>query len=239
MHVAEHFISINGEGKRAGQLALFIRFAGCNLSCRYCDTKWANEPKVRYEKYTEQEIYQIIKESGVKNITLTGGEPLIQKNFKGLLALLRRDKKLRIEIETNGSVDIAPFMPEECMIHTDRMNENRHRENPEQDNVTFTLDYKLSVSGMEERMCLSNYQKLRSTDTVKFVVGSKEDLMKSKEIIEIYGLMKKGCGIYLSPCFGKIESSEIVDFLVEQKLNDVNVQLQLHKFIWNPDKRGV
>ena len=239
MHVAEHFISINGEGKCAGQLALFIRFAGCNLSCRYCDTKWANEPEVRYERYTEQEIYQIIKESGVKNITLTGGEPLIQKNFKELLALLRRDKKLRIEIETNGSVDIAPFMPEEDMIYTDRMNESGHRENPEQDNVTFTLDYKLSVSGMEEQMCLSNYQKLRSTDTVKFVVGSKEDLMKSKEIIEMYGLTEKGCGIYFSSCFGVIEPSEIVDFLVKQKMNDVNIQLQLHKYIWAPDKRGV
>lgn len=236
MHVVEHFISINGEGRRAGQLALFIRFAGCNLSCEYCDTKWANEPETRYERYTEQEIYQMIKESGVKNITLTGGEPLIQKNLKELLVLLRSDRKLRIEIETNGSVDIASFMPEKNIPYADGVN---GIENPEQDNVTFTLDYKLSVSGMEEQMCLSNYQKLRSRDTVKFVVGSREDLMKSKEIIEMYGLTQKGCGVYLSPCFGKIEPSEIVDFLAEQKMNDVNIQLQLHKFIWNPDKRGV
>lgn len=234
MHVVEHFISINGEGRRAGQLALFIRFAGCNLSCEYCDTKWANEPEIRYERYTEQEIYQMIKESGVKNITLTGGEPLIQKNLKELLFILRRDRKLRIEIETNGSVDITPFMPEKDVLYADGMEEGM-----EQDNVTFTLDYKLPVSRMEERMCLSNYQKLRSRDTVKFVVGSREDLIKSKEIIETYGLIKKGCGVYLSPCFGRIEPSEMVNFLVEQKMNDVNIQLQLHKFIWNPDKRGV
>lgn len=234
MHVVEHFISINGEGQRAGQLALFIRFAGCNLSCEYCDTKWANEPETRYERYTEQEIYRMIKESGVKNITLTGGEPLIQKDLKELLLILRRDRKLRIEIETNGSVDITPFMPEKDVLYADGMEEGM-----EQDNVTFTLDYKLPVSRMEERMCLSNYQKLRSRDTVKFVVGSREDLIKSKEIIETYGLIKKGCGVYLSPCFGRIEPSEMVDFLVEQKMNDVNIQLQLHKFIWNPDKRGV
>lgn len=239
MHVAEHFISINGEGRRAGQLALFIRFAGCNLSCKYCDTKWANEPETGYERYTKQQIYQIIKQSGVKNITLTGGEPLLQKNFKELLDLLRCEKEFRIEIETNGSVDIASFMPEKNRMDTDKTDENGYRGNTERDNVTFTLDYKLSASGMEERMCLSNYQKLRSTDTVKFVVGSKEDLMKSKEIIEKYGLIEKGCGIYLSPCFGMIEPSEIVDFLVKQKINDVNIQLRLHKYIWHPDRRGV
>lgn len=218
-HVVEQFVSINGEGRRAGQLALFIRFAGCNLNCEYCDTKWANEADVPFEEYDENEIYQLIKEKGVKNITLTGGEPLLQKNMKKLLSLLQKDEKLRIEIETNGSVDIEPFLGN--------------------DNLTFTLDYKLSVSGMEDRMCLSNFEKVRSIDTVKFVVGSREDLLRSKEMIERYGLIEKGCGIYLSPCFGAIEPAEMVDFLVEQNMNDVNIQLQLHKFIWDPNKRGV
>lgn len=219
-HVVEHFISINGEGRRAGQLAFFIRFAGCNLSCAYCDTAWANKENVEYECYTAEEIYQMIRESGVKNVTLTGGEPLIQSNMGNLLALLRSDKKLRIEIETNGSVDILPFMSVD-------------------DNTSFTLDYKTSVSGMEDQMCLSNYKNLRQEDTVKFVVGGRQDLIKAKEIIEKYQLVQKGCGIYLSPCFGKIAPVDIVEFLVKERLNDVNVQLQLHKFIWNPDKRGV
>ncbi|MGN0155083.1 MAG: putative 7-carboxy-7-deazaguanine synthase QueE [Lachnospiraceae bacterium] len=219
-HVVEHFISINGEGRRAGQLAFFIRFAGCNLSCAYCDTAWANKENVEYECYTAEEIYQMIRESGVKNVTLTGGEPLIQSNMGDLLALLRSDKKLCIEIETNGSVDILPFLSVD-------------------DNISFTLDYKTSVSGMEEQMCLSNYNNLRQEDTVKFVVGGRQDLIKAKEIIEKYQLVQKGCGIYISPCFGKIAPVDIVEFLVEERLNDVNVQLQLHKFIWNPDKRGV
>ena len=107
------------------------------------------------------------------------------------------------------------------------------------DNVTFTLDYKLPVSGMEDKMYLPNYENIRSVDTVKFVAGSKEDLIKSKKIIEKYQLVEKECGFYLSPCFGKIEPSDMVDFLVEHDMNDVNIQLQLHIFIWDPDKKGV
>lgn len=233
--VVEKFISINGEGRRAGQLALFVRFAGCNLNCAYCDTKWANEADVSYHEYTIDELYQMIKESKVKNITLTGGEPLIQPNMDRLLNRLRQDASLRIEIETNGSVDIQPFLLDvqlgDVQAHSVK--------SAVADNVSFTLDYKTSVSGMEDRMHMDNYVNLRTQDTVKFVVGSIRDLEKAKRIIEDYHLVEKGCGIYLSPCFGEVQPSEMVDFLVEHRLNDVNVQLQLHKFIWDPDKRGV
>ncbi len=236
--VVEQFISINGEGRRAGQLALFIRFAGCNLRCEYCDTKWANEKEVAYKEYTIEELYSMIKESNVKNITLTGGEPLIQPNMDKLLECLRRDDTLRIEIETNGSVDIRGFLLNKDSSTLQKQDE-LIMDNKMCDNVSFTLDYKTSVSGMEGKMCLDNYVNLRMQDTVKFVVGSKEDLQKSKEIIENFRLVERRCGIYISPCFGCIEPADIVDFLVENRLNDVNVQLQLHKFIWDPDKRGV
>lgn len=233
--VVEQFVSINGEGRRAGQLALFIRFAGCNLNCEYCDTKWANEADVSYREYTIEELYQMIKESKVQNVTLTGGEPLIQSNMDKLLEKLRTDSSLRIEIETNGSVDIQPFLMKTQLCDRQTNSENVSLE----DNVSFTLDYKTSASGMESQMYIDNYVNLRAQDTVKFVVGSLEDLQRAKNIIENYHLVEKGCGIYLSPCFGKIEPAKMVDFLVEHRLNDINVQLQLHKFIWNPDKRGV
>lgn len=221
--VVETFISINGEGKRAGQLALFLRFAGCNLNCEYCDTKWANEKSVVYKEYTMDALCSMIRESKVKNVTLTGGEPLIQPNMDKLLQRLRKEKDLRVEIETNGSVALKDYLLTETIV----------------DNVSFTLDYKTAVSGMEEKMCMENYEYLRPRDTVKFVVGSIEDMQKAKEIITNYHLVEKGCGIYLSPCFGKIEPAQMVEFLIENKLNDVNVQLQLHKFIWDPEKRGV
>ncbi|MCM1497497.1 MAG: putative 7-carboxy-7-deazaguanine synthase QueE [Clostridium sp.] len=220
MRVAEQFISINGEGRRAGQLALFIRFAGCNLQCGYCDTAWANDPGADVEEHTARELYGNIVKSGVKNVTLTGGEPLLQPDMKDLLGLLSDDDGIRVEIETNGSVDIGPFMPE-------------------RDNITFTLDYKTPASGMEDKMLPDNYRKLRSADTVKFVVGDRADLLRAEEVMKQYRLAERGCGIYLSPCFGRIAPSELVDFLVERRLNDVNVQIQMHKIIWSPDARGV
>ena len=223
--VVEHFISINGEGRRAGQLALFIRFAGCNLRCDYCDTLWANDKDVPYESYIEELLIEMIAASKVKNVTLTGGEPLIQPGMKELLGRLRTMREHRIEIETNGSVDITEFFPE--------------REDFAEDNVTFTVDYKTGASGMEQHMCMKNFESVRSVDTVKFVVGDRSDIEKASEIIKEYSLVEKKCGIYISPCFGLIEPVEIADYLVKHRLNDVNVQLQLHKYIWNPDARGV
>ena len=76
--VVEHFVSINGEGTHAGQLAMFIRFQGCNLNCSYCDTKWANEVDAPFQWKTAEELVQSADEAQVKNITLTGGEPLLQ-----------------------------------------------------------------------------------------------------------------------------------------------------------------
>ena len=226
--VVEHFVSVNGEGRRAGQLALFIRFAGCNLACEYCDTKWANESDVPFEEYSLEELLRLIGSSGVTNVTLTGGEPLMQPGMKALLTRLRKEGWYRIEIETNGSIDIRSFIENIPQIPDGKG-----------DNVSFTLDYKLSASRMEEQMCRFNYTNLRATDAVKFVVANREDLLRTKKLIEEFQLIRRRCGIYISPCFGMIEPATIVDFLIEHRMNDVNIQLQLHKYIWDPDKRGV
>ena len=217
--VAEIFTSINGEGTRAGQTAVFVRFTGCNLNCSYCDTKWANEPNAEYKLMTDREILSRIKETGIKNVTLTGGEPLLREGIHELLEEIAKDGFLQAEIETNGSIDLKPF----CDI------ENR---------TSFTMDYKLPSSGMEKHMCLENFEILEKKDTVKFVSGSIEDLKKALEIIRKYDLSRR-CHVYISPVFGSIEPAKIVDFMVENKLNDVNLQLQLHKFIWDPNMRGV
>ena len=91
---------------------------------------------------------------------------------------------------------------------------------------------------MEKHMLMSNYDRLTKNDTVKFVAGSHDDLEKALEVIKKYDLTNK-CHVYFSPVFGKIEPAEMVDFILEHKLNGVNFQLQLHKFIWDPNKRGV
>ncbi len=217
MKVAERFVSINGEGQRAGELAVFIRFTGCNLSCSYCDTMWANAKDCPYEEMTPEEIYEYILESGVKNVTLTGGEPLIHDNIYELVCLLSENKDIRVEIETNGSIDIEKF---------------KNIENP----PSITLDYKTLSSGMEDKMLMKNYEYLDEGDTVKFVSGSVEDLKKAKYISEKYISKAK---IYISPIFGSIEPCEIVDFMKNNNMNNVRLQLQLHKFIWSPEKKGV
>ena len=217
--VVETFISINGEGQHAGELALFIRFAGCNLNCNYCDTRWANQPDVVYQEMTETEIKALVADSGVRNVTLTGGEPLLQSGMYQLLEIVGSLPDIRIEIETNGSVDIGPYM---TLIHR----------------PAFTLDYKLPGSGMEAGMNTENYRYLTKEDTVKFVISDKADLTRARKIIEQYQLEGR-CGIYYSPVFGRIRPAEIVDDMIEHRLNGVHMQLQMHKFIWDPEQRGV
>lgn len=217
--VAETFISINGEGTHAGQLAVFIRFCGCNLSCSFCDTTWANKPDVPHTCMTAEEICQTVKQTGVKNITLTGGEPLLRDGMTELLAMLAENPTFYIEIETNGSVDLTPFVKISPAI-------------------AFTMDYKLPYSGMERYMCTDNFALLKPQDTVKFVVGNHADLERAREVIQEFALTKR-CHVYFSPVFGRIEPVEIVEFMQEHTLNDVTMQLQMHKIIWDPDKRGV
>ena len=217
--VVEKFVSINGEGRRAGELAVFIRMKGCNLRCTYCDTLWANEADCESTEMTVDEIVSYIEESKVKNVTLTGGEPLLREGMAELITAILSDPQRRVEIETNGSVDLSPY----CEL------ERR---------PSFTMDYKMPDSGMEHAMCLSNMEKLSSEDTVKFVVSSRSDMERALEIIEKYDLRER-TAVYFSPVFGRIEPVEMVDFLMEKKLNDAKIQIQLHKVIWDPQKRGV
>ncbi len=219
MKVVEKFVSINGEGRLAGQLAVFIRFKSCNLNCSYCDTKWANTADAPYTEMSPNEIYDYIKSTGVKNVTLTGGEPLLQEDMHSLLELLCNDEFIRTEIETNGSVDVSPFSDFD----------NR---------PSFTLDYKLPSSNMSDCMLTKNYEYIDKRDSVKFVSGSIEDLNKAKEIIYKYNLSEK-TNVFISPVFGNIELPQIVNFMIENNMNDVKMQLQMHKVIWDAETRGV
>lgn len=217
--VVEIFESINGEGKKAGQLALFIRFQKCNLNCSYCDTKWANKDDSPYSLMSLEELYKKVVESGIKNITITGGEPLLQEKIEIFLKKLAENPEISVEIETNGSINLKKF---------------REIKN----GPSFTMDYKLPKSNMEKFMDLENFKYLTKKDTVKFVANDIDDLEKAREIIEKYSLVEK-CAVYISPVFGKIELSSIVDFMKKYNMNGVNMQLQIHKIIWDPEAKGV
>lgn len=221
MQVAEKFVSIDGEGPHAGGLAAFIRFKGCNLNCDYCDTKWANRADCAAKDETTAELADWVKTTGTHNVTLTGGEPLLQHGIDGLIARLI-DDGCRVEVETNGSIDIAPFCADPA-----------HR-------PVFTLDCKLSASGPAcvSAMRPENYQYLGPHDSVKFVCGSRADLEDAARIIAAYDL-DRTCHVFLSPVFGMIQPVDIVTFMEKRKLNGVRLQLQLHKIIWDPMTRGV
>ena len=161
--VVEIFSSINGEGTRAGQLAVFVRMQGCNLNCTYCDTKWANEADAKFHWTSTEEILELLRSMEIKNVTITGGEPLLQEEIGELLEAMAKEENLRVEIETNGSVPLQPFA-----------------EIP--NGPSFTMDYKLSCSGMESFMDTDNFSLLTQKDTVKFVTGSLADCERALEV---------------------------------------------------------
>lgn len=221
--IVEIFRSIEGEGKRTGKLCTFIRTAGCNLRCSYCDTKYS---------YDEREagcmqIDDIIETVGTyecPNITITGGEPLIHDEVKNELIPRLLEKGYCVNIETNGSILLKGLR--ESVIPEDQT----------QENLFFTMDWKSISSRMNSKMLTENLLELKSYDVLKFVVGSNVDLLDMKDVIDTHKIKAQ---IYVSPVFGQIEMEDIVNFMKRNNMNDVKLQVQLHKIIWNPEKRGV
>ena len=171
--VAERFVSVNGEGRAAGKLAAFIRFTGCNLACSYCDTMWANAPAAAEcaERVSVADLVAWARETRVECITLTGGEPALQPEIPRLVRALLAGpgplgRGLRVEIETNGAADLRELasLRGECASLPG--------------SLTFTVDWKLPASGMEDRMLRENFALLDARDTVKFVCGGEGDLIR-------------------------------------------------------------
>ena len=231
--VVEKFVSVNGEGLAAGQLAAFIRFAGCNLWCTYCDTRWANHPLVEVEGWSAANLTEWVQETGVRCVTLTGGEPLLQPNLESLVeALLAQDAPhpLRVEIETNGSRDVRGLVDLRNRAATDKL--------PGQ--LCLTVDWKTPTAGeaVSAAMLVKNYLLLDKRDAVKFVVGSQQDLEFARDHCRDLGLCDS-TNVLLSPVWGSIEPAEIVEFLQQNGMTQARLQLQLHKIIWPDVDRGV
>lgn len=219
--VIEQFVSIDGEGPTAGEMAAFVRFLGCNLRCSWCDTAYSWDASVAPTWRTATEIYQWIFASGCRNVTLTGGEPLIQEEIMELLQLLGQEAALAVHVETNGAVDLAPFK-ERCPYG----------------NIHYVVDYKLPDSGMEERMLHDNFTQVTANDVYKFVIASDRDLQRAVELTKRHQLAER-CLVYFSPVRERIAPHSIVEAMRQHMLNGVRLQLQLHKLIWPEEMRGV
>ena len=163
MKVTEIFKSIDGEGKRAGLPTTFVRLAGCNLRCKYCDTSYSFDTSCAKELSVDH-IIEECKDLGVSSITLTGGEPLVHPHITTLLAEMNKSHLFDINVETNGTIDPSKYH--------------------ELEDVWFTVDYKCPSSGEQSKMNPKSFETLRDKDVLKFVVGSDEDLECAKQIIE-------------------------------------------------------
>ena len=212
--VVELFDSIDGEGKRTGLMAIFVRFAGCNLRCNYCDTAYALKKSDALEVLTADELLERIQRYPWKRITFTGGEPMLQDLLP--LCEVLSDEGYDINIETNGAVPLFPQRPA---------------------HVFYTMDYKCTDSGMKEHMLLSNFEELDERDVLKFVVSSRRDLDDMRRIVTSW--TGKEPAFYVSPVWGRITPAELVEYVRENKLSSVCVQVQLHKIIWGAERRGV
>ena len=215
LNVVETFASIQGESTHAGKLCFFIRLAGCNLACSYCDTVYAQEESCGTRR-SIAELLDEVRTSNINLVEITGGEPALQKNAPALAQALL-DEGFEVLMETNGSVRLDLFPAELKKI----------------------IDVKLPSSGMHEANDIVNYRFLRPGDELKFVAGSLEDLEYAYSWIKRWELDCKGIPLLFSAVFGMIEPAQIVEWLLKRNIPNSRMQLQMHKFIWNPEKRGV
>ena len=228
MNICELFLSVEGEGKRTGLPAVFIRKTQCNLRCSYCDSSYAFKENPEGDMSVESIMDQVYLVSGgathgCKKVTLTGGEPLYCRSeldrmqTSDLIDALTYNG-FEVNVETNGSIDLYPW------------------KDVVRQNGFFTMDWKSVSSGASKNMLPSNLEVLDENDVLKFVVGSVEDLNQMKDVLESYDIKAQ---VYVSPVFGKIEPKDIVAYVLENRLFNVKVQIQMHKVIWSPDEKGV
>jgi 7-carboxy-7-deazaguanine synthase len=210
MRVNEIFYSIQGESTFQGVPCVFVRLSGCNLRCSYCDTAFAYGEG---DLLSIDEVLEKINEYTCRTVEITGGEPLLQKDCFELASRLI-DSGYTVLIETNGTVDIAGL---------DRR-------------VVKIIDIKCPGSGHSHEVMWENLELLSEGDEIKFVVSSRDDYEWASEIIVKKKLAERYT-VLLSPAYGTIEPGDLASWILEDGM-DVRMNLQLHKYIWDPDERG-
>jgi len=247
MNVIEIFASIDGEGSRQGLLTTFLRLHDCNIRCSYCDTTYSYGIDSIFTEMTVAEVADVIESLGNHRITITGGEPLLQEAaVVELIDELNRRKAETMQDNTSGQAGSTCIIDIDKFDKREMLNDSLYDFNIEtngtiipsfhRDNVWFTYDYKTPSSLAEESMNVDIFKVATERDLIKFVVGSPEDLDCMRRIIDQYPTAAQ---IYVSPVWGQIEAVLIIDYMKAYNLQNVRFQLQIHKFVWDPDTKGV
>jgi 7-carboxy-7-deazaguanine synthase len=213
MRITEIFYSIQGESSFAGRPCIFVRLTWCNLRCTWCDSEYT------FSGGTEmaiEEVLEQVRHYPCRLVEITGGEPLVQK--KDCLELVRRlcDNGYEVLIETSGSLDISPLDQRAVRI----------------------LDIKCPGSGEEQRNRWENLDCLTPRDEIKFVIADRRDFDYAGEVIARHRLAERHPAILFSPVWDAIDLRELSAWILETGIN-ARLQLQLHKYIWGPDTKGV
>ena len=211
MQITEIYHSIQGESRFAGLPCVFVRTTGCNLRCVWCDTEYSFYGG---QKMSLDEIVKQVESYNCKLVEITGGEPLLQKEVPELARRLL-DKKQTVLIETSGERDISEL----------------------DKRVIKIMDLKCPGSGESHRNRWQNLEHLSPEDEVKFVIKDREDYEWSVEAAKKHNLESR-VRILFSPVWGALDPKDLAQWILQDKLN-VRYQLQLHKFIWSPETKGV
>lgn len=214
LRVYEKFVSIQGESTHAGRLCCFIRLAGCNLDCSYCDTRYARDFDSGAEE-TLENIVAFALSSGIRLVEITGGEPLAQRHCPELCSLLL-EHGFEVLVETNGSLDISPLPRGTKVI----------------------IDCKSPSSGMAGMMLEENYRRLRPDDEVKFVLSGREDYEHALGVISKFSLEGKCANLVFSAVWGSLDSATLAGWMIADRV-PARMQLQMHKYVWGPEQHGV
>lgn len=211
LQVTEIFHSIQGESTFAGQPCVFVRLTGCPLRCHWCDTAYAFSGG---KPMTVDEVLQEVHGFQTRLVEITGGEPLDQPVSFDLISRLC-DQQFTVLIETGGAIDITPVDRRAHVI----------------------LDVKCPGSGMTDRMHWANIQNLSDKDEAKFVIKDRPDYVWAVDVVKQNRLTDR-CAVLFSPVFGELSLQSLAEWILEDRL-PIRFQVQLHKYIWDPQMRGV
>ncbi|EAT60009.1 7-carboxy-7-deazaguanine synthase QueE [Chlorobium ferrooxidans] len=219
LNISEIFHSIQGESSYAGWPCTFIRLAGCGHGCRHCDTAYAEHPG---REMNIEEIIERVVELGAPLVEITGGEPLLQEEVYPLMEKLCNRWKERVLLETGGFLSVAKADPRVHKIIDLKPPSTGVSDKNNPENIALALKQKDHANRLIE---------------LKIVVADREDYLWARELLTRTGL-PDACTVMMGVAFGMLEPVNLANWILEDRLN-VRMQLQLHKYIWDPGRRGV